>query len=66
MPFSRVLYALGSRGVGFVNAEKLAEHFGTMDKLLGATAEEVEQAEGIGPILAKQIVAELTRRRPGS
>ena len=36
MPFSRVLYALGIPGIGFVNAESLAEHFGTMDALLEA------------------------------
>ncbi len=58
-PFSRVLYALGIPGVGFVNAESLAEHFGTIDALLAAQPEEVEQAEGIGPILAEQIVEEL-------
>ncbi len=58
-PFSRVLYALGIPGVGFVNAESLAEHFGTIDSLLAAQPEEVEQAEGIGPILAEQIVEEL-------
>jgi DNA ligase (NAD+) len=58
-PFSRVLYALGIPGVGFVNAESLAEHFGTIDALLAAQPEDVEQAEGIGPILAEQIVEEL-------
>ena len=49
MPFSRVLYALGIPGIGFVNAESLAEHFGTMDALLEAQPEQIEQAEGIGP-----------------
>jgi len=62
-PFGRVLYALGIPGVGFVNAEKLAEHFGTMEKLLAATTEEVEATEGIGPILAEQIVEELADER---
>ncbi len=62
-PFSRVLYALGIPGVGYVNAESLAEHFGTMDTLLAAQPEQVEQAEGIGPILAEQIVEELSEER---
>jgi DNA ligase (NAD+) len=62
-PFGRVLYALGIPGVGFVNAEKIAEHFGTMDKLLAAQPEEVEATEGIGPILAEQIVEELSDER---
>jgi DNA ligase (NAD+) len=63
MPFSRVLYALGIPGVGFVNAESLAEHFGTMNALLEAQPEEIERAEGIGPILARQIFEELSEER---
>jgi DNA ligase (NAD+) len=62
-PFSRVLYALGIPGIGFVNAESLAEHFGTMDRLLAAQPEEIERAEGIGPILAEQIYEELQEER---
>ena len=62
-PFSRVLYALGIPGVGFVNAEKLAEHFGTMDALLAAQPEQIEEAEGIGPILAEQVFEELHEER---
>jgi DNA ligase (NAD+) len=63
MPFSRVLFALGIPGIGFVNAQSLAEHFGTMDALLAAGADEIEQAEGIGPILATQIEEELSDER---
>jgi DNA ligase (NAD+) len=62
-PFSRVLYALGIPGVGFVNAESLAEHFGTIDALLAAQPEEIERAEGIGPILAEQIYEALSEER---
>jgi DNA ligase (NAD+) len=62
-PFSRVLYALGIPGVGYVNAESLAEHFGTMDALLAAQPEEIEAAEGIGPVLAGQIFEELHEER---
>jgi DNA ligase (NAD+) len=63
MPFSRVLYALGIPGIGFVNAESLAEHFGTMDALLEAQPEDIEKAEGIGPVLAQQIYEELSEDR---
>jgi DNA ligase (NAD+) len=62
-PFSRVLYALGIPGVGFVNAESLAEHFGTMDALLAAQPEQIEEADGIGPILAEQLFEELHEER---
>jgi DNA ligase (NAD+) len=63
MPFSRVLFALGIPGIGFVNAESLAEHFGTIDALLDAQPEEIERAEGIGPVLARQIFEELAEER---
>jgi DNA ligase (NAD+) len=58
-----VLYALGIPGIGFVNAESLAEHFGTMDDLLEADPEEIVKAEGIGPVLAEQIYEELAEDR---
>jgi DNA ligase (NAD+) len=63
MTFSRVLFALGIPGVGFVNAESLAEHFGTMDRLLAAQPDQIEEAEGIGPVLAEQIYEELHEER---
>jgi len=54
-PFERVLYALGIPGVGAVNARNLARHFGSIDRLMEASVDEIEQVEGIGPILARQI-----------
>ncbi|MET0810515.1 MAG: NAD-dependent DNA ligase LigA [Thermoleophilaceae bacterium] len=62
-PFSRVLYALGIPGVGYVNAESLAEHFGTMDALLKAQPGQIEEADGIGPVLAEQVYEELHEER---
>jgi DNA ligase (NAD+) len=58
-PFSIVLFALGLPGIGFVTAQALAEHFGTMDALLEATSEQIEEVEGVGPITAAQIAEEL-------
>jgi DNA ligase (NAD+) len=54
-PFARVLFALGIPGIGYVNAEALADHFGSMDALMEASVAEIEDVEGIGPILAGQI-----------
>jgi DNA ligase (NAD+) len=51
-PFHRVLYALGIPGIGTVNARQLAAHFGSIDRLLAASKEELEEVEGMGPILA--------------
>jgi len=54
-PFSRVLYALGIPGIGYVNARALASHFGSIDRLTDASVEEIEAVEGIGPVLAGTI-----------
>jgi len=59
-PFGLVLYALGLPGIGYVNAQALAEHFGSIDALLDADAEAIEQVEGIGPVLARQVQEELS------
>jgi DNA ligase (NAD+) len=58
-PFNRVLYALGLPGVGYVTAEALAEHFGSIDDLRAADPEQIQQVEGVGPILAEQITESL-------
>jgi len=59
-PFSIVLFALGLPGIGYVTAQALAEHFGTIDALLDAGTVEIEAVEGVGPITAAQIADELT------
>jgi DNA ligase (NAD+) len=55
VPFSRVLYALGIPGIGYVNARAIASHFGSIDRLMDADLEEIEAVEGIGPVLAGTI-----------
>jgi DNA ligase (NAD+) len=59
-PFKRVLYALGLPGVGYVTAEALADHFGSIDALHEADPEAIEEVEGVGPIMAVQISKSLT------
>lgn len=58
-PFKRVLYALGLPGVGEVTAEALADHFGSIDALRKADPAEIEEVEGVGPIMAQQIAESL-------
>ncbi len=62
-PFKRVLYALGLPGVGYVTAEALAEHFGSIDDLHAADPERIEDVEGVGPIMAVQIAESLADER---
>ncbi len=58
-PFGRVLYALGIEEVGLVTGRNLAQHFRTIDALLKATPEEIEQTQGIGPKMATTIHEQL-------
>ena len=52
---ARFIYALGIRNVGEVTAKDLARHFGTLDNLLGATREELQEAPDVGPVVAESI-----------
>lgn len=54
-PFHRVLFALGIRHVGAINARLLAAHFKNIDSLMAASQEEISRVEGIGPIIAESI-----------
>jgi DNA ligase (NAD+) len=56
-PFSRVLFGLNIPKIGWVLARNLARDFGSVDALVAASQEDLEQAEGIGPDRA-ELVAE--------
>jgi DNA ligase (NAD+) len=55
IPFSRVLFGLNIPDVGWVNAQNLARHFGSVDALLAARQEDIEEVEGFGPGRAESI-----------
>ena len=54
-PFGRVLFALGIEEVGYVTGRNLAQQFRTIDALLDATPEQIEQTQGVGPKMATVI-----------
>jgi DNA ligase (NAD+) len=56
VPFSRVLFGLNIPDVGWVTAQNLARHFGTVEQLAAASQEDVVEVEGIGPERAEAIV----------
>jgi len=58
-PFGRVLYALGIEEVGYVTGRNLAQHFRSIDALLKASPEDIEDAQGIGPKMARTIHEQL-------
>ncbi|MDE1176431.1 MAG: NAD-dependent DNA ligase LigA [Edaphobacter sp.] len=53
---ARVLLGLGVRFVGERTAQLLAEHFGSMEALMVASAEELEAVNEVGPKVAQAIV----------
>ena len=55
LPLERVIYGLGIRFVGERTAQFLAEHFASMDPLMSASEEELQQVNEIGPRVSAAI-----------
>jgi len=62
-PLSRVIAALGIRGVGATVAAVLAAHFGSVAALAAAPVESLAAIEGLGPITAESIRVWFARER---
>lgn len=62
-PLSRLITALGIRGVGTVAASDLARQYADLDSLSQASAEGLESIEGFGPNIAQSIVDWFARPR---
>ena len=54
-PLPRLLTALGIKHLGPAAAQALAAHFGTLDRVMEASADELAAVEGLGPIIAQSI-----------
>lgn len=57
VPFPRVLYALGIRYVGETVAKKLAQYFGSLERLKSASMEELVEVEEIGERIAGSVIS---------
>jgi DNA ligase (NAD+) len=55
-PLSRLINALGIRGVGEVMATDLARYYPTLDALSNTTFDKLQQIPGVGPNIAQAIV----------
>lgn len=51
----RFIYALGIREVGEATARNLSTHFGTLELLMQASRESLEEVDDVGPIVANHI-----------
>ncbi len=54
-PLSRLLTALGIRHVGERNAALLAGHYRNIDRVMGASVEEIEKIPGFGTVVAQAV-----------
>lgn len=52
---ARFLYALGIRQVGEATAKDLAKHFGSLDRIMNASVEQLLEVPDVGPIVAQSI-----------
>lgn len=55
-PLSRLLYGLGIRHVGQHTAEALAERYGSMEALVSADLDDLQQVPEVGEIVAASVV----------
>lgn len=55
LPLERVIFGLGIRFVGERTAEFLTEHFGSMDALMNASQDELQEVNEVGPRIAASI-----------
>ena len=51
----RLLFGLGIRHVGAKAARLIMEHFGNLDRLMAASADEVSSVDGIGPTIGESV-----------
>ncbi len=55
LPLERVIYGLGIRFVGERTAQFVAEHFGSLEALMAASEEELQEVNEIGPSVSASI-----------
>ncbi len=62
VPLWRFLYALGIIHVGEQTAQDIANHFGSLDKLMNASKDKINQIENIGPVVSESIYEFLSHK----
>lgn len=55
-PLPRLLTALGCKGLGPAASEVLSRAFGTLDAIMAASEAELARTDGVGPVIAGNIV----------
>lgn len=60
-PLHRLLFALGIRHVGATAAKRIGSHFGALDAVLTASAEELQAIDGVGDRIAESVAKYFAR-----
>lgn len=60
-PLPKILVALGVKHLGPAASEALATHFGTLDNIAAASADELSAVEGVGDVIAASVSSWFTR-----
>ena len=58
-PLDRVVFALGIRNIGQSSAKLLCDKFGSIERIMEASEEELLEIDGFGEIMANSVVREL-------
>jgi DNA ligase (NAD+) len=59
---ARFIFALGIRNVGEATAKDLARHFGSLDSLMAADVDSLQQVPDVGPVVAASIASFFAER----
>lgn len=54
-PLDRVIFGLGIRNIGSAAAKLLCEKFGSIEKIMSATAEEIAEIDGFGSVMSENV-----------
>lgn len=55
VPLWRFIYALGVLHVGEQTAQDIANHFGTLEKVMNASIDDINSIENIGPVVSRSV-----------
>lgn len=55
-PLDRVIFGMGIRNIGSAAAKLLCEKFGSIDRIMSATAEEIAEIDGFGAVMSENVV----------
>lgn len=62
-PLERLIVGLGIRHIGEVSARALARHFGSLEAMMAAGADALQQIDGVGPVVAASVAEWGARER---